>query len=54
MARWLSSKAAWAAVGLAALSVADFIGGDSPTGVQRLLEALSVIGLRHGIWKAQG
>ncbi len=54
MARWLGSKAVWAAIGLTALSVADFLGGDGSTGSQRLLEALSVLGLRHGIWKAQG
>ena len=54
MTKWLTSKTIWAAVGLAVLSVSDYLSGDTPTATQRLLEALSVIGIRHGLWKVQG
>lgn len=38
-----------AAVGLFILGVVDIVSGDTVAGVQKLVEALGLAGLRHGV-----
>ena len=52
--KWLTSKSVWGAVALGVLGVLSISNGEVDQGVQRLAEALALIGLRHGVWKAQG
>lgn len=42
-----------AALGIALLGVVDIINGDVQTGVQRLVEAFGLSGLRSGVAKAE-
>ncbi len=38
-----------ASLGLFLLGVVDLISGDTPAGVQKIVEALGFAGLRHGV-----
>lgn len=52
--RWLKSKSILGAIALGVLGVLDLTNGDVDSGLTKLAAALSAIGLRHGMWKAQG
>jgi hypothetical protein len=46
----LSGKKTYiAAIGLLCLGVVDIVNGDTPSGVQKIVEALGFAGLRSGI-----
>lgn len=48
---WLRSKAVWATVGLAALAIADALGGDWQSAAEKAAQALGVLGVRHAVEK---
>ena len=48
---WLKSKAVWATVGLAALAIADALGGDWQAAAEKAAQALGVLGVRHAVQK---
>lgn len=52
--KWLSSKTIWGGVGLIALGVYHLTQGEVGEGARNILEGLTAIGIRHGVWKAQG
>ena len=50
--KWLISKTIWGAIALGILGLIEIAEGDYQAGFQKLAEALVVVGVRHGIWKA--
>lgn len=50
MLSYLDGKKTYiAAIGLALLGLVDLINGDTPAGIQKLVEAAGFAGLRHGV-----
>lgn len=52
--KWLKSKTVWAAAGLAILAGVDYLNGETHSAVEKVIQVLGLIGVRHAIEKAAG
>ena len=54
MRKWFGSKTIWGGVGLIALGIYHLTQGELSEGARNVLEGLTAVGIRHGVWKLRG